>query len=60
MGASAFHPLALSFVYMLMTYSVNANAIPVVIQMMLGILLDDDIKSRIMSEIEPMSHDNSL
>lgn len=43
-----------------MTYTVNANAIPVVIWMMLGILLDDGIKSRIMSEIEPMFHDNSL
>ncbi|KAH7142831.1 cytochrome P450 [Dactylonectria estremocensis] len=43
-----------------MMWAVNANAIPVVIWMMLGILLDSDIKDRVMAEIEPTFHENSL
>ncbi|KAM5349734.1 hypothetical protein ACJ41O_006239 [Fusarium nematophilum] len=43
-----------------MMWAVNANAIPAAMWMFLGILLDHDIKERVMAEMEPSFHQRSL
>ncbi|KAJ4189119.1 hypothetical protein NW755_005940 [Fusarium falciforme] len=43
-----------------MLWGVNANAIPAAMWMLLGVLLDDNIKDRLMAEIEPAFSASSL
>ncbi|KAK7432021.1 hypothetical protein QQZ08_001311 [Neonectria magnoliae] len=59
-STTGFSPRGAAALDLGMLWAVNANAIPAAMWMLLGILVDDNLKHRVMAEMEPAFHEKSI